>query len=70
MGIKQTCDSEEADLERMTQLFKTLGDPSRVRILFQIFTSEHVGTGCFTSHADIENEWSGTLAQKRKKYSI
>ena len=40
MELKQTCASEEVDLERMTQLFKTLGDPSRVRILFQIFTSE------------------------------
>ena len=38
MELKQTCASEEVDLERMTQLFKALGDPSRVRILFQIFT--------------------------------
>lgn len=40
MELKQKGASEEVDLERMTQLFKALGDPSRVRILFQIFTSE------------------------------
>lgn len=40
MTSKQMCASEDAELERMTQLFKALGDPSRVRILFQIFTSE------------------------------
>ena len=35
MELKQTGASEEVDLERMTQLFKALGDPSRVRSMHQ-----------------------------------
>ena len=60
------------ELEGLTQLFKALGDPSRVKILFQIGISE----ACVSDVADRLNmsesavyfthEWLSQSAQKRK----
>ena len=40
MGQPHTQILEANNLESLSQLFRVFGDPSRVKILFQIFTTE------------------------------
>ena len=61
------------ELEKLTQLFKALGDSSRMKVLFQIGSSEacvsevarqaeYVRVRCFTPSPYFTHERSGPLA--------
>ena len=53
------------ELENLTQLFKVLGDPSRMKVLFQIGSSE----ACVTEVAARLN-MSDVLLRRKKRGSI
>ena len=65
------------ELENLTQLFKVLGDPSRMKVLFQIGSSEacvtqaqYVRVRCFSPYPYFTHERFGSLAQEWKDNSI
>ena len=62
------------ELENLTQLFKVLGDPSRMKVLFQIGSSEacvNMSESAVSSpYPNFTYERFGSLAQEWKGYLL